>query len=66
MEHLLNKKYRYVGCSSDFCDDAWIITEHEVLYYDLEVCTWYILKVSSSMRILCELEITEEEVQGYV
>ena len=66
MEHLLSKKYRYVGCSSDFCDDAWLISDNEVLYYDLEFFTWHLLKVSTHFRILCEIEISEEEAQQYV
>lgn len=66
LENLLNKKYRYVGCSANFCDDAWLVSDNEVLYFDLETFTFYILKVSSCFRILCEIEITESEAQRYV
>mgnify|MGYP003109620797 CR=1 FL=1 len=66
LEKILNKKYRYVGCSASFCDDAWLISDNEVLYYDLEFFTWHLLKVSTSFRIFCEIEISESEVQRYV
>lgn len=66
LEQILNKKYRYVGCSSDFCDDAWIVSDNEVLYYDLETFTFYLLKVTDSFRILCEIELEENAIAKYV
>ena len=66
LENLLNKKYRYVGCSADFCDDAWIISDNEVLYFDLETFAFYLLKVTNYFRILCEIAINESDVYNII
>lgn len=66
LENLLNKSYRYVGCSADFCDDAWLLSDNTVLYFDLEVFNFYLLKVTSCFRILCEIAICEADVYNII
>lgn len=31
IESILNRKYEFVGCSSNFCESAWIVEESEEL-----------------------------------